>query len=343
MSELKRAVREFAGRHANGDGLATTKVPGLRMMCVPAPTGPLHSIYRPLVCLILQGAKRMAVGSVETVFGEGASVIVTADVPVIGTVVTASHSEPYLAIAVELDVGLLRELGAEMHSSSAGDPGADVAPLFVQSTDAAALDCALRLMRLLDQPEAIPFLHPGIMRELHYWLLAGQHGVVLRTLARPDSTAGRLAPSIVLLRSEFRSRLPVSRLAEVAAMSVTAFHMRFKQLTQLTPIQFQKRLRLIEARRLLLHEGSSASQAAFEVGYESVSQFTREYARMFGAPPKRDSLSAAHRGEHKSASHVSSASLLMRIENGTGKEEARRQENHLCQSSPQDEKRQEAP
>jgi AraC-like DNA-binding protein len=299
MSELKRAVQEYAGRHANGDGLVLTRVPGLRMMCVHAPTGPMRSIYRPLVCLILQGSKRMAVGSHESMFSEGASVIVTGDVPVSGTVVTASRAEPYLAIAVELDVGLLRELAADMHSSSTDCNAVDVVPLFTQSMDGAALDCALRLVHLLDQPEAIPFLHPSIMRELHYWLLVGKHGAVLRTLARPDSIASRLAPSIALLRSEFRSRLPVSRLADAAAMSPTAFHMRFKKLTLMTPIQFQKRLRLIEARRLLVHEGSSASQAAFDVGYESISQFTREYARMFGAPPKRDSLSAAYRGEHR--------------------------------------------
>jgi AraC-like DNA-binding protein len=299
MNALKRAVSDYASKHANGDGLAFTKVPGLRMMCVRAPSGPLHSVYRPLVCLILQGSKRMVVGSHERMFNEGDSVIVTSDVPVSGTVVTASSREPYLAIAVELNVGLLRDLAAEMHASVKATESDDVAPLFAQSIDGAALDCALRLMRLLDQPEAIPILHPGVMRELHYWLLAGEHGAILRSLALPDSNSNRLAASIALLRTEFRSRVPVSRLADVAAMSLTAFHMRFKQLTLLTPIQFQKRLRLIEARRLLVQEGSSATQAAFDVGYESVSQFTREYARMFGAPPKRDSLNAAHRSAHR--------------------------------------------
>lgn len=290
MHDLKRAVREYAGRHANGDGLAFTGVPGLRMMCVHAPTGPLHSIYRPLVCLILQGAKRMAVGTDERVFGEGQSVIVTADVPVNGSVVTASKAAPYLAIAVELESELLQELAADLPPPTSRGSEANASSLFVQDTNSAALECALRLMRLLDRPEAIPFVHRSIMRELHYWLLVGEHGMQLRALARPDSTASRLAPAIALLRTEFRTRLPVSRLADAAAMSLTAFHTRFKQVTLMTPVQFQKRLRLIEARRLLVHEGSSASKAAFDVGYESVSQFTRDYARMFGAPPKRDSL-----------------------------------------------------
>lgn len=291
MDALRQAVSEYARKHANGDGLAFTSVPGLRMMCVRSPTGPLQSVYRPLVCLILQGSKRMVVGSHDRVFSEGESVIVTADVPVSGTVVTASSREPYLAIAVELNVGLLLELAGEMDASEVAD-ASDFAPLFAQSIDGAALDCALRLMRLLDQPKAIPILHPGIMRELHYWLLAGEHGTVLRSLALPDSSSSRLAASIALLRTEFRSRVPVSRLAEAAAMSLTAFHLRFKQLTLLTPNQFQKQLRLIEARRLLLQEGSTATRAAYEVGYESISQFTREYARMFGAPPRRDSKSA---------------------------------------------------
>src|SRR5690606_42082275 len=127
-------------------------------------------------------------------------------------------------------------------------------------------DCAARLMRLLDRRDAIPLLRPGIMRELHYWLLSGQHGAALWALAAPDGHASRLAAAIAILREEYRSRVPVERLAAAAAMSHTAFHKHFKQMTSLTPGQYQKRLRLIEARRLMLDEGSSASSTAFEVG-----------------------------------------------------------------------------
>ncbi|HEX2527672.1 MAG TPA: AraC family transcriptional regulator, partial [Geminicoccus sp.] len=165
--------------------------------------------------------------------------------------------------------------------------------VLADDTDLATLDCAWRLMRLLDRPQAIPILHAGIMRELHYWLLSGRHGAALRGLALPDSHASRLARAIAILRSDYRARIPVERLAAAAAMGLTAFHRQFKRMTSLTPGQFQKRLRLIEARRLMLHEGHSASRAAFEVGYESLSQFTREYGRMFGLPPKRHSLCAA--------------------------------------------------
>ena len=289
---LKDAVRRYANQHSNADGLALSPVPGLRVMCVDSARGKLQSTYRPLVCLILQGAKHLLVGQQERLCREGESVIVAADMPVIGQVVQATPERPYIALAVELDMALLAELADGVDGLPAGTRS-HVQTLFVQSTDEAVLDCGIRLMRLIGRPEAIPVLHPGLMRELHYWLLSGPHGSRLRALAAPDSGASRLGRAIALLRSEFRDKLPVERLAGTAAMSLTAFHKQFKELTSLTPGQYQKRLRLIEARRLMLYEGRSASAAAFEVGYESVSQFTREYGRLFGAPPGRDSRSAA--------------------------------------------------
>lgn len=289
MDSLKQAVRTYAASHANGDGLALTPVPGLRMMCVETPRGDLHSIYRPLVCLILQGAKRMIVGREERIFSAGQSVIVSADMPVVGHVVGASLAEPYLAVAVELEMTILREVAAQLGSVLTPRPSA-TRTLFATDTEAAALDCASRLMRLLDHPEATPLLRAGISRELHYWLLTGRHGEELRALADPASHGARLGAAIGILRAEYRTRISVKRLAHAAAMSLTAFHKHFKHLTSLTPGQYQKRLRLIEARRLMLEEGFAASGAAFEVGYESVSQFTREYRRMFHDSPKRDAL-----------------------------------------------------
>ena len=291
MNSLNQAVRTYASRHANRDGLALTPVPGLRMMCVQTPAGDLHSIYRPLVCFVLQGAKRMIVGNAERVFGAGQSVIVSADMPVVGRIVEASLSAPYLAIAVELEMTLLREVAAQM----AGAPtmrSSGMETLFAENTELAMLDCAERLVRLLDRPEAMPLLRSGFMWELHYWLLSGRHGAALRTLADPDSYAGRLGAAISILRTDYRSRVPTESLAAAASMSLTAFHKHFKNMTSLTPGQYQKRLRLIEARRLIFDEGFSASNAAFEVGYESVSQFTREYGRLFKAPPKQDFLRA---------------------------------------------------
>jgi hypothetical protein len=208
MNSLKQAVRTYASHHANRDGLATTSVPGLGMMCVEAPAGDLHSIYRPLVCFVLQGAKRMIVGNEERVFHAGQSVIVAADMPVVGRIVEASPNAPYLAIAVELEMALLREVVAQM-----GDPcpprSAGMQTLFAEDTEGAMLDCASRLMHLLDRPDAAPILRPGIMRELHYWLLSGQHRAALHALADPDSCAGRLGAAIAILRADYRLRLPI--------------------------------------------------------------------------------------------------------------------------------------
>lgn len=234
-------------------------------------------------------AKRMIVGREERVFSAGRSVIVSADMPVVGRIVQARPAEPYLAIAVELEMTILREVAAQLGDVRTPRPSA-TCTLFATDTESAALDCAARLMRLVDHPEATPLLRAGISRELHYWLLTGGHGAELRALADPTSHAARLGSAIAMLRAEYRTRVPVERLAHAAAMSLTAFHKHFKHLTSLTPGQYQKRLRLIEARRLMLEEGFTASSAAFEVGYESVSQFTREYRRTFQTPPKRDAL-----------------------------------------------------
>jgi AraC-like DNA-binding protein len=293
MKSLKDAVRAYASVHGNRDGLASTPIPGLRMICVHEPRAPLHSVYRPLVCLVLQGAKHMTIGLEERTVGAGQSVLVGADLPVVGRIVQATRDAPYLALAIELEITVLRELAATMGSVPPQRSG-EMRTFLAEDTEAAVLDCASRLMGLVDRPEAVPLLRPGIMQELHFWLLSGRHGSALRGLVAPQSHASRLAHAIAILRAEYRNRIPVERLASAAAMSLTAFHQHFKRMTSLTPLQYQQRLKLLEARHLMLDEGHSASSAAFEVGYESVSQFTREYRRLFQVPPKRDALSVRH-------------------------------------------------
>ncbi|KKX27130.1 AraC family transcriptional regulator [Rhizobium sp. LC145] len=289
MDVLKDAVRAYVSQHGNHEGLAPTPVPGLRLKCVEAPHGDLHAITRPLVIIVLQGTKRMVVGREERIFSAGQSAIVSADMPIVTRIERASPSEPYMAIAIEIEMAMLSEAAA--HLGPARLKRRSIMPtLFTEDTEAAALDCVFRLMRLCDQPTAIPLLHPGIMRELHFWLLSGKHGPELATLCDPASHANRLAAAVAILRAEYRSRISTERLAAAAGMGLTAFHTHFKRMLSLSPGQYQKRLRLIEARRLMLDEGLSASSAAFDVGYESVSQFTREYGRLFKVPPKRDVL-----------------------------------------------------
>jgi AraC-like DNA-binding protein len=284
---LRRAVWRYTDAHADAQGVAIPPMPGLAMIRAYAPTLQTRSMYRPVLCLVLQGAKAMTIGTEAVTFAAGQSVIVSVDLPTHGRVVQARRDAPYLALAIELDMAIMREVMGQSAATPAPPPRREPL-LFLDDTEQVIADCALRLMRLLDRPEAIPVLRPAILKELHYWLLAGRHGDALRRLALPDSHVQRIARAIAILRAEFTGAIPVERLATAAAMSPSSFHQHFKAVTSLSPLQFQKQLRLLEARRLMLSEGLSASRAGFEVGYESVSQFTREYARLFGAPPRRD-------------------------------------------------------
>jgi AraC-like DNA-binding protein len=158
-------------------------------------------------------------------------------------------------------------------------------PIRIDPTDKEVADTALRLMRLLERPESVPVLQVQLVREMHYWLLSGRHGAAIRQLGSRDSHAQRIARAVALIREDYAKPLRVERLAEVARMSISSFHHHFRAVTTLSPLQFQKQLRLIEAQRLMLAEGVLASHAAYSVGYESVPQFTREYGRMFGVSP----------------------------------------------------------
>jgi AraC-like DNA-binding protein len=255
------------------------------------PSGLVHGIPRPLVCLVLQGGKQVSFGARSYDFHPGDSLLITADVPTVSQIVRASLAEPYLALVLELDPAIIAELAAQM-SDKTGD---ERQPVRLERTDDDVAGVALRLMRLLDRPEAVPFLHAPLVRELHYWLLAGRHGMTLRRLGMQDGRSQRLGRAVAMLRTRFAQSLPVESLAAAAGMSPSAFHQHFKDATSLSPLQFQKQLRLIEARRLLVAEGASASSAAFAVGYESVPQFTRDYGKLFGQPPVRDAKAARER------------------------------------------------
>lgn len=278
-------VRRHVEAHADADGIALTPIAGLTTIRAKEPTGILHAIARPLVCLVLEGAKQVAIGASCITYRPGDSLLITADVPIISQITLA----PYTSLVLDLDPAVLSELAGQMIDQPAGAGGQ------AGSTDADVADTALRLMRLLDRPGSVPVLHAQLVRELHYWLLAGRHGTAIRRLGGPDGHAQRIARAVTLLRAEFDRPLPVERLAALAGMSASSFHHHFRAATSLSPLQFQKHLRLIEARRRMLSDGVTASSAAFAVGYESVSQFTREYGRMFGLPPMKDAAACAGR------------------------------------------------
>lgn len=287
MNDLLKAV----SRHADANGVAVTPIAGLSAIRATAPSDLAYAISRPLVALVLQGSKHVTMGTTGFAFSASESLLITADVPTVSQITRASIAAPYYSLVLELDTAIVAELVAEMKL----DPVHDHARVRVDRTDAEVADAALRLIRLLDRPTSVPVLKTQLLREMHYWLLVGKHGAAIRHLGWPDGHVQRVARAVAILRSEYSRPLPVERLAAAAGMSQSAFHQHFRAVTSLSPLQFQKHLRLLEARRLMLSEGRNACNAAFDVGYESVSQFNREYCRMFGQPPVRDVRAARSR------------------------------------------------
>lgn len=283
MAALLEAVRRYAEAHP-ADGPIVTPIPGLMVVRATAPSALMHDVQRPLACLVQQGSQRVSAGTRTVEFSAGESLLVSADIPTVSQITRASAATPYYSLVLELDPALIADLIAQMAPPQQTDP----APLRVDRTDAETADAALRLMALLDRPQALPVLTTQLVREMHYWLLAGRHGDAIRKLGWPDGHVQRVARAVSLLRREYTRPVPVERLAAEAGMSTSAFHQHFKAVTSLSPLQFQKQLRLIEARRLMQSQGANASRAAYAVGYESVPQFTREYGRMFGRPPAAD-------------------------------------------------------
>ena len=281
---LLNAVRRYTETYANRAGLAQTPIAGLTTIRSTVPGGLVHAISHPLVCLVLQGSKQVAMGARTFTFNAGDSLLITADVPTVSQITQASIAAPYLSLVLDLDPAVIADLTLQMTAV----PVVEGVPVRIDLTDVEVADAALRLMQLLKHPASVPVLHTQLVRELHYWLLAGRHGAAIRRLGWPEGHARRVARAVAVLRAEFMRPLPVDRLAAEAGMSPSSFHHHFRAVTSLSPLQFQKQLRLIEARRLMMSEGVSASSAAFAVGYESVSHFTREYGRMFGAPPVKD-------------------------------------------------------
>lgn len=291
MTDLLTAVRRYADTHSDLLGMAQTPIPGLFLVRATARSELMHAISRPMVCLVVQGSKHVTMGLQEFAFTAGDSLLITADVPTVSQITRASAAAPYYSLVLELDLAVIAALAVEMKAMLVGDD----APVRVDPTDSEVAEAALRLLRLLERPASLPVLKDQLVREMHYWLLAGRHGSAIRRLGWPDGHVQRVARAVAVLRSEYAQRIPVERLASAAGMSPSSFHQHFRAVTSLSPLQFQKQLRLIEARRLMLSEEMSASLAAYQVGYESVSQFTREYGRFYGLPPVRDIETARSR------------------------------------------------
>lgn len=263
-------------------------LPGLLMIRIDQPHQEACSVYEPCVALIVQGRKRLMLGDEILSYGEDRYLIATIDLPVKSAVQEASPAQPYLAVALRLDWREIASLMLETPHSATPPVVRDGHAMSTGLVTPALLDAFDRLLALLDQPAHIPVLAPLIRREIHYLLLVGEAGARLRQIATVDTQSHQVARAIASLNTRFSQALRVETLAREAGMSLSTFHHHFKALTAMSPLQYQKQLRLTEARRLMLSERLDASTAAFRVGYESPSQFSREYRRLFGAPPARD-------------------------------------------------------
>lgn len=282
--QLLDHARRYADAHADRTGVAVTPVEGVVILRETAPTTLQYAISKPLVALVLQGGKRVTMGSRTFDFGAGDSLLITTDVPTVSQITNASRVLPYYSLVLELDAAIIGNLVSQIGPA----PFEADQPVRVDPTEAEVADVAWRFLRLLDRPAALAVLGQQLSRELHFWLLSGRHGGAIRALGVTGSHAQRVARAIAILRSHYAEPVRIEALAEAAGMSLSAFHVHFRSITSLTPLQFQKQLRLIEARRRMLAQGEAISDAAYGVGYESIPQFTREYGRMFGQPPARD-------------------------------------------------------
>lgn len=288
---LLDAALRYTRVHADANGIAPTPIPGLTLIRQTTPTALQYAVNKPLVALVLQGSKRVAMGSRTFDFGAGESLLIAANVPTVSQITRAQVSSPYISLVLDLDPAVIESLAVEMGPA----PFTSDAPIRVDVTDVEVADTAFRLLRLFDRPTAIAVLKDHLLHELHFWLLSGRHGGAIRSIGVADSHSHRIARVVALLRTNFDKPLRVHDLAAAAGMGVSALHEHFRAITSLTPLQFQKQLRLIEARRMMLSDGAMIADAAYTVGYESVPQFTREYGRLFGQPPGRDMRAAKGR------------------------------------------------
>ena len=268
-------------------GAYETGLDGVRMHRLDETTEPQNCFYRPMIVKMVQGNKRVFIGADEYRYGESDIMVTGVDMPGANMFCEASPASPSLSISIDLDRNLIAQLALEIPYKGL-DAGGVVRGVHVQPLEADLLDAYLRLAELFDQPERLPVLGPMILREIHYLLLTGPNGHRLRSFHTAGSQANHVARAISWMKQNLAASVHVDELAGKVNMAPSTFHRHFKEVTTLSPVQFQKRIRLHEAQRLMLMQDMDASSASAAVGYESLSQFTREYKRLFGDPPRRD-------------------------------------------------------
>jgi len=270
------------------DGSHETAIPRLACARVSQTQHPVHAMHEPAFCVLAQGSKRVLLGEEVYIYDSNQYLVVAQNLPVSGQVVGASPEAPYLGLRLSFDVKDIAALALELAPGDAVPTRTSQRGIFTGELSTTLLDPLLRLVKLLDSPEDIPALSPLITREILYRLLRSPDGWRLAQMAVVDSHSQRIAQAISVLSQRFQEALRVEELADEVHMSVSSLHQHFKAVTAMSPLQFQKQLRLQESRRIMLSEHVDAATAGHRVGYESQSQFNREYSRFFGSPPARD-------------------------------------------------------
>jgi len=295
---MEQQMQELRALAAGAENRRTeTGIPRVAMVQGEIPEHLLAAVYDPMVNLILTGSKTMTIGDRTLHYDPATYFVMSVDLPAVGAVHPAATGEAYLAVSLTLDpaivAALIRDLPVRVGSTLLGS-GFSVAPV-----NGELLDAWIRMLRLMERPDEIAVLAPAYEREILFRVLQGPLGWMLRDIASPDTALSRVSVAINWIRRNFTEQIKVEALAEMAAFSVSAFHRHFKAVTALSPLQYQKRLRLLHARSQLISGQGSATSIAFSVGYESPNQFSREYARLFGLPPSRDLVKATRelRGE----------------------------------------------
>ena len=282
LEELRRLAAHAENRRTD------TGIPRVAMVQGEIPEHQLAAVYDPMINLILTGSKTMTVGERTLRYNPATYFVMSVDLPAVGSVHPAETGEPYLAVSLTLEPTIVANLLADIPKPAGGDlysPGFSIAPV----TDE-LLDAWVRMLRLMERPADVAALAPAYEREILYRVLQGPHGWMLRDIAAPGTALSRVGIAIQWIRKNFTLPLRVEALAQMAALSVSAFHRHFKAVTALSPLQYQKRIRLLHARSLLIAGEGNTTSVAFGVGYESATQFSREYSRFFGLPPSKDTL-----------------------------------------------------
>ncbi len=284
MNSQLNELRDLASKAENRR--TETGIPRVAMVQGKIPEHMLAAVYEPMINLILQGSKTMTVGDRTLRYDPATYFVMSIELPAVGSVHPAPTGEPYLAVSLTLDPIVLSTLLADLHkpvSRHDHKPGFSVA-----ATTPELMDAWVRMLRLMGKPDDITALASVYEREILFRVLQGPHGWMLRDIAVPDTAMARVNQAIQWIRQYFAEPIRVESLAQKAAMSVSAFHRHFKAVTTLSPLQYQKRVRLLQARMLMVANAKSVTAAAFEVGYESATQFSRDYVRVFGLPPAKD-------------------------------------------------------